>query len=191
MGWTQTHRPKGQSHLAFFKERFENENFKVIDAAGHLNTVYLVCAAKSSQWKNIAAIIQCQYVKEDYNFLYKDEGEDQGLPESRCFCPERILKLLAPVEEAYSDSSSQRRAREWREACWANINKRRAIPNLKVGDVVKFPKVLKFTNGFETDTLHVAKTKPLRFQVGDDSIMFFRVRRKDLDGINVSTGRST
>ncbi|MBI4673127.1 MAG: hypothetical protein HY741_15850 [Chloroflexi bacterium] len=171
--------------MAFFKEHFENENFKVIAAAGHLNTVYLVCAAKSSQWKNIAAIVLCRYVKEDYNFFYKDQGEDQGLPESRCFCPERILKQLAPVEETYSDSSSQRRAREWRDACWANINKRSAIPNLQAGDVVKGPKVLKFTNGFETDTLRVTKTKPLRFQVSDDSIMFFRVRRKDLDGISV------
>ena len=184
MGWTQTHRPKGQSHLAFFKERFENEDFKVIDAAAHLNTVYLVCAAKSSQWKNFAVIMQCQYVKDHYNFLYKDEGEDQGPPASRCFCPERILKLLAPVEEAYSGMAGLDYARVWREACWANINKRRAIPKLKVGDVVKFPKVLKFTNGFETDTLHVAKTKPLRFQAGDDWLML-RVRRHDLEGLTV------
>ena len=184
MGWTQTHRPKGQSHLEFFKGRFENENFKVIDSAAHLNVVYLVCAAKSSAWKNFAVIVQCQYVRDHYNFLYKEEGEDQGPPESRCHCPERILKQLNPPELIYNGACLDH-ARVWRKACWANIRKRKAIPNLKVGDVVKFAKVLKFTSGLQTDTLRVAKTKPLRFQDGD-SIMFYRVRRQDLDGVAVA-----
>ena len=185
MGWTQTHRAKSQSHLAFFKERFENEDFKVIDAAAHLNTVYLVCAAKSSAWKNFAVIVQCQYVREHYNFLYKSEEEEQGPPESRCHCPERILKQLNPPELIYNGACLDH-ARAWRKACFENIKKRRAIPNLKVGDAVKFSKVLKFTTGLQTDTLRVAKTKPLRFQVGDDSIMLYRVRRQDLDGITVA-----
>ena len=186
MGWTQTHRPKGQSHLEFFKKEYENETFKVIDAAACLNVVYLVCASKSSAWKNFAVIVQCRYVKDRYNFLYKSEEEGQGPPDSRCFCPERILKQLDPPELFYNNPDLDR-VRIWRKACWANIHKRKAIPNLKVGDVVKFAKVLKFTTGLETDTLCVAKTKPLRFQVNGDSIMFYRVRRQDLDGITVMT----
>jgi hypothetical protein len=184
MGWTQTYRPRGQPHLKFFKERFENENFKVIDATAYLNVVYLVCAAKSSHWKNFAVIVQCRYVKERYDFFYKSEEEGQGPPESRCFCPERILKQLAPVEEVYGDDSRQY-ACDWREACWANIKKRQTRPKLKVGDVVKFPEILKFTTGLQTDTLRVARTQPLRFQVDGDPVVFYRVRRQDLDGITV------
>ena len=41
MGWTYTHRDKGQSNLDFFKSEFEsdNDNVKVLDAAGDFRTV--------------------------------------------------------------------------------------------------------------------------------------------------------
>lgn len=49
-------------------------------------------------------------------------------------CPERILKLLTPLDDT---SDPKGYARNWRGACWESIAKANAQPKLNHGDRVK------------------------------------------------------
>ena len=78
-----------------------------------------------------------------YNFGYKDM--DETVNPFYYDCPKSILELLT---EPYNDY-----AREWREICWANINKpKNTLASVKIGDVIEF------NNGFET--IRVRKMAP-------------------------------
>lgn len=77
-----------------------------------------------------AAVILVRHYPKDlhYNFGWKDM--DESMFPVECSCPERILKLLTPTDHQSSN--------EWRAACWANIEKRKARKNLPAGTVLKY-----------------------------------------------------
>jgi len=50
-------------------------------------------------------------------------------------CPESILKLLSPID---TTQYGHEWAQEWRNRCWAKINKRKATSNLTAGMVVQY-----------------------------------------------------
>lgn len=66
-------------------------------------------------------------------------------------CPERILKQLSPIEEMGLHPESAEYATKWREACWANVAKRKTAKAAKEGSIIKFASPITFTNGFEHD----------------------------------------
>lgn len=69
-------------------------------------------------------------MRDYYNFGYKDMCESCGPFESEC--PKSILELLTDTDSHY--------AKEWRERCWANINrpKRNTLASVKIGQVIEF-----------------------------------------------------
>lgn len=73
-----------------------------------------------------AAVIKVSwYPKDHYNCCVKSMSEHYG----PCYhnCPEKILKLLTPVNSEYANA--------WRQKCWANVNHKKVVK--KVGDVVR------------------------------------------------------
>jgi hypothetical protein len=117
MGWTQTHKPKGQSLLDFFTSEFNNEKngvtFTVLDCAAKLNEAYLAIEKVEKNIRIVFAVVcLIRYYPKDpyYNFGYKDMDESLG---PYCYnCPERILTLLTPTNSKY--------ANEWRQNCRQN-----------------------------------------------------------------------
>ncbi len=136
MGWMYTHRAKGTPHGQWFGERFNHDRGYVIDAAGNFNEVYL--AFKTD--RGVAAVVVLtRWVPkpaDGCNFGYKDIDETWGPCETSC--PERILKLLTPVDDLYEDDRSRQTAQEWRDACWQRIQDRKARPTVHRGDVIEF-----------------------------------------------------
>lgn len=78
------------------------------------------------------------------DFGYKDMDETCGPYESEC--PKSILELLTETDSEC--------AKEWRERCWANVNrpKDKSLASVKIGQVIEF------NNGYET--IRVRKMAP-------------------------------
>ena len=141
MGWTTTYKPKGEPILDFFIREGvltwsdDNPNtYRVLDSAlVNMSTFYAAiektntATGERQVW---AAVILVRHYPKDphYNFGWKDMAESMSPVE--CSCPERILKLLTPTD--YQSSN------EWRAACWANVEKRKARKNLPPGTVLKY-----------------------------------------------------
>jgi hypothetical protein len=139
MGWTGTHRPKGQP----LREFFEGEGFdpaRIVDfAVKHRTTAYV--AYRMPDTEEIAAyVILIRYSRDYFNITYKDMHEMMGPNESEC--PERILDLLDPTDNDY--------ANEWRARCRKNIAIRRSV---KKGTEVRFVTPIEFSNGVTMQTL--------------------------------------
>lgn len=60
-------------------------------------------------------------------------------------CPATILNLLTPTDNEY--------ANDWRERCRKNIERKKAQPKVKEGDVIVFDEPIEFSNGMEVDRL--------------------------------------
>ena len=141
MGWTTTYKPKGEPVLDFFIRngvlRWSDDNpntYRVLDSAlVNMGTFYAAVEQVNKETgKRIvwAAVILVRHYPKDphYNFGWKDM--DESVFPVECSCPERILKLLTPTEHQSSN--------EWRAACWANIEKRKARKNLPPGTALKY-----------------------------------------------------
>ena len=141
MGWTTTYKPKGEPVLDFFirqgvftwSEDCPN-TYRVLDSALlNMSTFYAAVEKinKATGERQVwAAVILVRYYPKDphYNFGWKDM--DESMFPCECSCPERILKLLTPTDRQSSN--------EWRAACWADIEKRKARKNLPPGTVLKY-----------------------------------------------------
>ena len=142
MGWSYTYRPKGMSNEEFFSKEFPYTKFLGFASHG-LNEVY--AAVESKNGRGVFALaIMTRWVKDDYNFGYKDIDEDM-LPYIQN-CPESILNLLSPTENTY--------ALKWREGCREN---NRVSARLKPGDVVNFTNPITFTDGVQASSLRVSR----------------------------------
>lgn len=128
MGWTFSHRAKGQSDLDYFKSSGtftwsdpECSDYRVIDSATVNRTVlYAVLEMNASRKPDlipdengkvrIALVMLIKWVPKDwYNFGWKDMDEFMGPCESTC--PEKILKQLSPFKpEALADALAKREA---------------------------------------------------------------------------------
>lgn len=141
MGWTTTYKPKSEPILDFFIRQGvltwgeDNPNtYRVLDSAlVNLSTFYAAVEKtnKATGERQVwAAVILVRHYPKDlhYNFGWKDM--DESMFPVECSCPERILKLLTPTDHQSSN--------EWRAACWANIEKRKARKNLPAGTVLKY-----------------------------------------------------
>ena len=141
MGWTTTHKPKGEPVLDFFIRQgvftwssdYPN-TYRVLDSAlVNMSTFYAAVEQVNKETRDRkvwAMVILVRHYPKDphYNFGWKDM--DESMFPVECSCPERILKLLTPTDHQSSN--------EWRAACWANIEKRKARKNLPPGTVLKY-----------------------------------------------------
>ena len=137
MGWLYTNKPKSQTILNFFRERWNSTQpggtFEVIDCAVvQRKTAYLACRVSKEGEPPFTFAMVCLLgyrPRDHYNFGYRDIDESSG-PCARD-CPERILNLLTELPE--TDEHSQK----WRAACRENLAKRKAAPRLARGVTIQ------------------------------------------------------
>lgn len=162
MGWTFTHRAKGQSHLDWFKQEWPESGKNIVAMASKGKVVY--GAYKVPETGHVAAlVILIQWVPSDprFNFGYKDMDESMGPNEADC--PEKILKLLSPVDDLYKPGThSHEWASNWRERCWSKIKSRQARGKLEAGKYLYWPEAVRFTDGQSYNVLRIDQVKPLR-----------------------------
>jgi len=136
MGWTNFHMDEPVKE--WFKSNL-NDEVTVLDiAVVKRNTLY-AAIRENKTGLVYCAVYLLSWSRDYYNFSYKPMSEFCGPCETEC--PERILKLLSPLNDE-NDSNSY--ARNWRNHCWDNINNRKKINS---GNVIKVKEPLKFTSG--------------------------------------------
>lgn len=140
MGTTCTHKPKGMTVAEFFIDhgvlRWGDNlphTYRVLDSAlVNLREFYAAIEQVHKQtgerrvWAAVILVTFYRPSRAGYmpeNFCYKDMDESMGPYHTNC--PERILKLLTSTEHEY--------AIEWRQRCWAKINRRKARPKNRPG----------------------------------------------------------
>lgn len=140
MGTTCTHKPKGMPVVEFLTQhgcfRWSDDNpyeYRVLDSAlVNLREFYATVEQvhkETGQRRVWAAIFKITLMRAplrdwwDHNFCYKDMDESMGPYQTNC--PERILKLLTPTEYMH--------AQDWRDACWAKIESKKARPKIQPG----------------------------------------------------------
>jgi hypothetical protein len=103
------------------------------------NTLY--AAIKDNETQEVyCAVYLLRWSRDYYNFSYKPMTEYVGPCESEC--PERILKLLTPLNDQNDPNNF---AREWRKRCEENIIN---CQKLNTGNfIIKSKEPLSFTNG--------------------------------------------
>lgn len=82
---------------------------------------------------------------------------DESMGPCERTCPEKILKLLTPLDPA---DPSNRYAVEWRNDCWERIKKAKERKRFKPGDIIEFESSFAFTNGSEASVFKVVSLKP-------------------------------
>lgn len=163
MGATETYRPKGLSHLEFFTQEgyvINNETtlgrFLAMASVG--NIVYGAFERvdlATGKRVVLAEVFRTQWGKghsRNHNFWYRDslcEAEGPYFWD----CPEKILKLLTPLEDSGLEGEQLQYATRWRAQCRRNHELRECI---KAGAVVE--------------------TEPINFAVGH-AITQFQVER--------------
>lgn len=149
MGWTQGHKPENVREWVNKMYAVTNEVDQItqrcLDAAMvNMKDIYVAIERKDKYGiTSVSAdVIHIKFINEredgeNYSqMLYKFVSENSG--PVAYHCPERILKLLTPTESQW--------ANEWREANYANLERRKQGANLKVGDYVQFEEEIYFKN---------------------------------------------
>lgn len=171
MGWTYTHKPKGQKILDFFKERWDSEKIEILDCSTVKKVAYMAMRKKDTN-EVFALVCLINYSREPmYNFGYKDMDETMG----PCYyeCPERILNLLTPTTFEY--------AIEWRKKCRERIEEKKRRGKITKGATVVLNRPVKFSDGCLREKLFVRSARPLRFADSPDGHYLYRVSRSHLD----------
>ena len=186
MGWTFTHRPKGQSTIEFFKESFDGEAGRVLDAAAPSFTETYVAYElldKQGERRGVIAIVcLTQWRHHDtLNFGYKEMSEACG--PCATGCPVRILEQL--TEYDFGSEKANRWSLEWREACWERVRRQRARPSLSRDDLIWFPEPLTFTSGARHQVLQVRNPRRLIFSRPGLNHGRWKIRRHNLDGAKI------
>lgn len=153
MGWLYTFKPQHQSVREFFDERWNNNNFVVLDlAVVKLKTAY--AAIQLPDGRVVAVVCLLGYrPTEHFNFGYKDMDETQGPNEDDC--PERIFKMLTPLPDVSKEDETP--AHRWRARVQAKLDARKARPALKAGDRVRFENPINFGSYGQHQTFRVVK----------------------------------
>jgi hypothetical protein len=141
MGWTYTYKPKGQSVVDFFRQRYARDGSRghILDGAATLTEAYM--AWQLPDGRVVALVYLLHYSRErGYNFGYKDMDEECGPRAIRC--PERILDQLTPTDNP--------NAIEWRQRC-RDYHATRREKRLVAGEVIRFTPPLRFKSGIELD----------------------------------------
>jgi hypothetical protein len=142
MGWTSypMHKPVKE----WFKEQWENSSavkYEVIDSAlVKRNTLYGAIRIKESG-EIFCAVFLIRWSRDVYNFSYKDMTEHSG--PCVCDCPQRIMKLLSPLNDENDNSGY---ARDWRKRVENYWEKRNTLKKNKEA-IIKTKTPVQFTNG--------------------------------------------
>ena len=159
MGWLFMSSLKGHSgptaylDAKFTFERPEQRARVLRSALVGMRTYYaaveIVASGKSREV--IAIVCLVQYTPRDSKgdvFGYRDMSEHMG--PSDCNCPEPVLDLLTPTQDA--------NALDWRSRCRANVALRRersAKPKPRPGQVIVFDQAIRFRDGRVLDRFEV------------------------------------
>lgn len=106
-------------------------------------------------------------------FYYKDMDETMGPYAYKC--PEKILRMLTPTDNE--------NANEWRDKCWAILEKQKNMPKLRVGMMLKTNTPVEFRRGDKVQNFIVRSTQPLRFFNIAEIGMLYRMPRSYLDQV--------
>ncbi len=188
MGWTFTHREKGEyTDLEWWKKEFVRtvdgvpSSDHVIDCATvGLSECYIAYRTKEGKVICVVCMIQ-RRPKDEYNYGWKDVSEEMGIWNTRC--PERILKLLSPVEECF-EGEQLKRAKEWRETCWKRINERKSI-KLSVGTAFVFKQPVEFGSGYwvKGGIITVLRGSRIQFGTFPGGPSRFRISREQFNRV--------
>lgn len=146
MGWTYSHKRRGQSVKEFFQESgvfkgINGHEFEILKMKTvKMRECYCAVKYRSPEGKEnvFGLVILLHYAPRDYhNFGYKEIEESMG--PYQCNCPEDILDLLSETDN--------KNALNWREQCRKNAKKRASKRKLKDGTLIRLDHELKFTNG--------------------------------------------
>jgi hypothetical protein len=143
MGWTSFHLPKGTVKEWFKREWETGSNYKVLDSALVNRTTMFGAIQKISTGEVFAAVFMITWSnKTHYNFSYKDMTEHVGPYQYNC--PERIMKLLTPLDE---NDSQNEYAIKWRKNVEGYWMKKDLINQIKEDKIIKTTEPISFTNG--------------------------------------------
>jgi hypothetical protein len=150
MGWLYKHDPIDDPVADLtdhFKHDGEHRTQRVLAAARVANTVYMALKITEKTSGNsyvLAAIILISNTRK-HGFGYKDMSECMGPYE--CDCPDRIMRLLSPIEDIPSPSY----AAEWRARVaarkTANAALRTKRASLRPGSILTLEREVSFRDG--------------------------------------------
>lgn len=138
MGWTSfpMHKPVKE----WFKEEWGND-YEVVDSALVNRSTLYGAIKKKSTGLIFCAVFLIRWSRSEYNFSYKDMSEFSG--PSVINCPQRIIKLLSPLND---ENDPNGWAREWRKKVEDFHQKRNTIKKSK-DKIFKTTSPVNFTNG--------------------------------------------
>ena len=142
MGWTSFNLPKGTVKEWFKRTWEEGNDKKVLDCALVNRTTMYGAIQKISTGEVFCAVYMISWSKGYYNFTYKDMTEFSGPCQHNC--PQRIMKLLTPLDE---NDSQNNYAIEWRKAVQGYWMKKECINQLSTDKIIKVNEPISFTNG--------------------------------------------
>jgi hypothetical protein len=182
MGWTFTHKPKGEGTLAFLRKEIEGETdlraWKVLDGVVTLKAAYLAVERldKTTGERTVYGLVcLLRYTQEHYNLGYKDM--DETMHPYYYGCPERILSKLSPTDDP--------RALAWRDGCRRQAERKRLIKSLTPGTVLVFEQTFRWRVRYgeiEDSVLVVDGTKPLSFRPFSWDTTRVALHRDSLEG---------
>jgi len=181
MGWTYLHKDKDMNTKDFFSKEFNfidkrGRKVTVLDCASYLTEAYLAIESLTPGEERMVFGMVCliHYTRNDYyNFGYKDMDESMGPYYYNC--PERILKLLTPT--------TYQNAIKWRKKCWEGIERKKAQPPYKIGDILEFKKPLVFSGGYKVAQLRSVNKRRFIFECPEHNGTRFRIRKATLNSI--------
>jgi len=141
MGWTGTHRERGISNKEWFAKEWGEGYEQVGIASGSINRNHVYVALRTPDGPVIGVAILTHWKpKSHYNYSWKSMDESMG--PSISDMPERIYKLLSPLDEVYPDADFEAEggpkwAKEWRERIEAHHARMRDRVKLRDGLQVK------------------------------------------------------
>ena len=136
MGWTSF--PMHDPVREWFKREYTDDQREVLDVALVKRSTLYAAVRIRTTGQVVAFVFLIRWSRDTYNFSYKDMTEFSGPCE--CECPQRIMKLLTPLE----DVPDNQYAINWRNSVkefW--MNKER----LNAGGVFKTKDPVEFTSG--------------------------------------------
>jgi hypothetical protein len=185
MGWTFMHRPKGYTDRAWIEREVGAEFAKrIVAVASTPGVMHVVIQVPANEEPSLVPdengnvrlclVYLTKWVRGDeYNWGYKDMEEFSGPVETKC--PLKLLDMLSPFKPEVIEATEAKRdarpnndeffydralsARDWRAACRKRAEGRKA---LTVGVTYKLPRVVRWSDGGETDTLKLIERKGQR-----------------------------
>lgn len=167
MGGNSCFRQRVQTNFEFFKHYYGGDLVAVSQALGQ--EVYV--AFKYNGGVTGGTISEARWLGRSEYYWRDPWCENSGIYGTRC--PEKILKILTPPEQMY-EGEGLGRAIEWRAKCWENIAARKAL-KFTVGDIVRIPDSVKFTDGQASRYFRITSLRPFRMKYPLSSYNYYRI----------------